>query len=106
MSETTRILLRLLGFFLLLLGVGIVVLMIVPGPSDIADWMGENCDPNANDLDVHTPDQQCTVWDVLSFLWWAPILILVGGVMALALGPQKDGPRTIDLSGGRKPPSA
>jgi hypothetical protein len=103
MSEPARILLRLLGFVLFLAGVAIVVLMITPGPTEIAHWMGQNCDPNSKDLDTSGPDQQCTVWDVLGWLWWAPILILVGGVLALALGPEREGgPRTIDLSGLRR----
>jgi hypothetical protein len=93
--------LRLLGFVVLLIGIAIVVVMIKPGPTEIADWMGQSCDPDSRDLDSSGSDQQCTVWDVLEFLFIAPILILVGGVMTLALGPEREGgPRTINLGGG------
>ncbi len=99
MSGPIRVPLRLLGFVMLLVGIAIVVLMIYPGPRDIADWMGDSCAHTQ-----HGPGEQCTVWDVLGWLWWAPILILIGGVMALALRPQAEGaqPRTIDLSGRRR----
>jgi hypothetical protein len=92
-SEPVRILLRLLGLVMFLAGVGIIFVMFEPGPTEVADWMGESCSQNRG------PSQQCSVWDVLSFLWVAPVLILIGGVMALALGPEREGgPRTIDLS--------
>lgn len=96
MSEPVRILLRLLGLVMFLAGIGIVVVMFKPGVTEVADWMGNSCAHN-NDY-----NEQCSVVDVLGFLWIAPVLILVGGVMALALGPQRDGPRTIDLSGFRR----
>jgi hypothetical protein len=79
MSEPVRIGLRLLGFVMFLVGIAIIVAMIKPGPTEVADWMGENCSQNQG------PAEQCTVWDVLGFLWISPVLILVGGVMALAL---------------------
>lgn len=93
MSEGTRIGLRLLGLVLFLVGVAGIVLVVVPGPSEIADWMGESCAHTKNG-----PSEQCTVWDVLDILWVAPTLLLVGGVMMLALRPEGAGPMTIDLS--------
>jgi H+/Cl- antiporter ClcA len=92
-SEATRIGLRLLGVLLFLIGLAAIVLMVVPGPSEIADWMGENCAHRERG-----PAEQCTVWDVIDILWVAPILLLVGGVMMLALRPEGSGPATIDLS--------
>jgi hypothetical protein len=82
---------------MLLVGLGIVAVMIYPGPRDIADWMGNSC---ANTRGG--PGEQCSIWDVLSFLWVAPVLILVGAVMAAALRPEGKGPVTIDLSGRRR----
>jgi hypothetical protein len=96
-SEPTRIALRLLGFVLLLLGLAIVAITIYPGPRDIADWMGNSCAHTQNG-----PSEQCTIWDVLDLLWIAPVLILAGGVMALALRPSGGTPMTIDLSGRRQ----
>jgi hypothetical protein len=93
-SEPVRIGLRLLGLLMFLVGVAAVVLMVYPGPRDIADWMGNSC--------AHTkggPSEQCTIFDVLAILLVAPWLIIVGGVLALALRPPGKGPVTIDLSG-------
>ena len=100
MSETNRRLLRLLGFVLLLIGIGCVVVLFKPGPTEIADWMGNSCDPDSRDL---TSGGQCNAFDVILILISAPTLILVGGVMTLALGPEREGgPRTLDLSGFRR----
>jgi hypothetical protein len=96
-SEPARIGLRLLGMLLLFVGIGGLVLLVFPGPRDVADWMGESCAHTRNG-----PSEQCNVFDVLEFVFVAPILILVGGVMALALRPADKGPMTIDLSGGRR----
>jgi hypothetical protein len=96
-SEGARIGLRLLGLVLFLLGLAAIVLVVVPGPGEIADWMGESCAHRERG-----PSEQCTVWDVLDILWVAPILLLVGGVMTLALRPEGAGPATIDLSRGRR----
>ena len=93
MSEPVRILLRLLGFVLFLAGIAGVVLLFNPGPGEIAESMGNSCRHG------RTGGEQCNVLDVLLILISAPLLILVGGVMALALGPEREGgPRTLDLS--------
>jgi hypothetical protein len=92
-NEPTRIALRLLGFVLLLLGLGMVFIMFVPGPRDVADWMGNSCAHTQNG-----PSEQCSIFDVLELLTVAPILILVGAIMALALRPSGGQPVTIDLT--------
>jgi hypothetical protein len=99
MSEPVRIGLRLLGFLLLLLGLGILVIMVFPGPRDVADWMGNSCAHTQNG-----PSEQCTIWDVLSLLEITPILIIVGAVLALVMRPSSGSAvETIDLSGRRAP---
>ncbi len=95
MSEPARIGLRLLGLVLFLVGLAGVIALFVPGPTEIADWMGESCDHDSRDL---TSGGQCTVFDVVLILISAPLLILIGGVMALALRPEDKGPMTLDLS--------
>jgi hypothetical protein len=93
MSEPLRISLRLLGLLMFLVGVAVIVVIIYPGPRDIADWMGNSCAHTENG-----PSEQCTIFDVLEMLFFAPWLILIGGVLALALRPPGKGPTTIDLS--------
>jgi hypothetical protein len=83
---------------MLLLGLAGIVILFVPGPRDVADWMGNSCAHTTNG-----PSEQCSVFDVLEIVSVAPILILVGAVMALALRPSSGGPMTIDLSGRRGP---
>lgn len=71
--------------------------MIVPGPGQLANWMGNSCAHETNG-----PSEQCSVFDVLGILAFAPVLIFVGGIMALALRPNSAQPLTINLSGGRR----
>jgi len=72
------------------------VLLFKPGPGEIADWMGNSCDHDSRDL---TSGGDCDAFDVILILISAPLFILVGGVMVLALGPEREGgPRTLDLS--------
>lgn len=97
MSEPARIALRLLGYAMFLVGVAAVVLLFVPGPRDVAAWMGENCVHSR-----HGPSEQCTIFDVLEIVAVAPVLILTGGVMMLGLRPPDKGPFTVDLSGLRR----
>ena len=94
MSEPLRIGLRLLGLLLFVLGVAMIVVLVYPGPSNVAEWMGNSCAHTTNG-----PTEQCTIFDVLEFIFFAPWLILVGGIMALALRRPGKGPMTIDLSG-------
>ena len=97
MSEPARIALRLLGFALLLAGLAMIVLMFVPGPREVADWMGDECAHGRNET-----GEQCTVVDVIEVALSAPVLILVGAVLALALRPEGKGPLTLDLSALRR----
>jgi hypothetical protein len=94
MSEPARIGLRLLCFLVFLLGLAMIVVLVYPGPGDVADWMGNSCAHTQNG-----PSEQCTIFDVLEFIFIAPWLILIGGILALALRPPGKGPMTIDLSG-------
>jgi hypothetical protein len=96
MSEPVRIGLRLLGLLLVLIGIGLLLLLLTPGPRTVAEWMGESCRHGNTGS-----GEQCTLLDVLGIVATAPILILIGGVMALALRPPGKGPMTIDLSGRR-----
>ena len=93
MSEPLRIALRLFGFVLFVVGIGLIVILFYPGPRDVADWMGNNCAHTRNG-----PSEQCNIFDVLEFILVAPWLILIGGVMALALRKEGKGTPTIDLS--------
>ena len=45
------------------------------------------------------PSEQCSIFDVLEFIFVAPWLIFGGGILALVMRPSGKGPRTIDLSG-------
>jgi hypothetical protein len=97
-SEPARIALRLLGLLLFLLGLAMLVVLVYPGPRDVADWMGNNCAHTKNG-----PSEQCNIFDVLEFIFFAPWLILGGGVLALVMRPSGKGPVTIDLSARRGP---
>ena len=94
MSEPVRIGVRLLSFLVFLVGLAMIVVLVHPGPANVADWMGNSCAHTTNG-----PTEQCTIFDVLEFIFIAPWLILVGGIMALALRRPGKGPMTIDLSG-------
>lgn len=98
MSDPARIALRLLGFVLLFAGIAMVVLLVYPGPRDVADWMGSSCAHSENG-----PSEQCNVLDVLEFTFVAPWLILGGGVLALVMRREatRGTPMTIDFSGRR-----
>ena len=94
MSEPVRIGVRFLSFLVFLLGLAMIVVLVYPGPGNVADWMGNSCAHTQNG-----PSEQCTIFDVLEFIFIAPWLILVGGIMALALRRPGKSPMTIDLSG-------
>lgn len=90
MSEPLRIGLRLLGLVVLLAGVAGVVLLFEPGPAKIADWMGDECAHGR-----HASGEDCNALDVIEVLAGAPILILIGAVMVLAL---RKGPLVLEVS--------
>ena len=96
MSEPARISHRLLGFVLLALGFLIVVAMIVPGPGQIANWMGSSCAHETNG-----PSEQCSVFDVLGILSTVPFILLAGAILTAVFRPASSQPLTIDLSGRR-----
>jgi hypothetical protein len=81
-SNPVRIGLRLLGALMLMAGVGLAALLVVPGPAQVAEAMGQACvhgDPRLNDA------EQCGILDVLELASAAPFLIIVGAVLVLAL---------------------
>lgn len=90
MSEPVRIGLRLLGLVLLLAGLAGIMLLFEPGPTEIADWMGDECAHGRNET-----GEQCTSTDVIEVLAGAPLLILIGGVLVLAM---RKGPLVLDFS--------
>ena len=90
MSEPVRIGLRLLGLVLLLAGIAGIVLLFEPGPAEIADWMGDECAHGRNET-----GEQCNSLDVIEVLGGAPLLILIGGVLVLAM---RKGPLVLDFS--------
>ena len=94
MSEPTRIALRLLGLVLLLAGIAGIVLLFEPGPGEIADWMGDECAHGRNES-----GGACNALDVIEVLAAAPLLILVGGVLVLAM---RKGPLVLDFSSRRR----
>ena len=100
MNPVLRIGLRLLGLVLLIVGVAMIVVLIYPGPRDVADWMGNSC--------AHTkdgPGEQCTVFDVLEFITIAPWCIIGGFVLAVALRPErKSSPKVVSTIIPREPP--
>ena len=94
MTSPWRIPLRLLCLVVFLIGLGLFVMVFVPGPSAVADVMGESCSHDGG-----TSSEQCTVWDVASLSFGAgPVLMLVGAGLMLALRPPGRGPITLDFS--------
>jgi hypothetical protein len=80
-----------------------LVVVFYTGPGDFANWMGQQ-------LRAHheRPQRAVSIFDVLQFIFFAPWLILGGGILALVMRPSGKGPVTIDLSGrgGQKPASS
>lgn len=82
---------RLGGLLLFLTGVGSLVLLITPGPTTVAEWMGR-C---RTDLDAVT---SCDAVDAIGFLLvGTPTLIVIGAVLVLALRPADRSGPTLDL---------
>jgi hypothetical protein len=92
-SEPARIGLRLFGLLCLVFGVGMLVLLVVPGPGEVAEWMGQSCRRSKSG-----PSETCTVGDVIELALAAPAAILLGFPLVLALRPRDKGPFTLDLS--------
>ena len=96
MNDAARIALRLVGFALLLTGIGMLVVLVTPGPGEVAEWMGQSCAHGRNES-----GEQCTITDVLMVAASAPLLMLIGGVLDLAM---RKGPLVLDISGRREEP--
>jgi hypothetical protein len=80
-----RIGLRAFGVLILAAGLAAVAVMVVPGPTAVAEWMGDSCawgGPGAT-----RGAEPCTVSDAAELLICAPLLILAGGAMVLGLRP-------------------
>jgi len=83
MNNGVRIGLRLLGVVMLVAGLAIGGAFVVLGPTGMAEAMGQSCVHNAN-LPSST-EESCTILDSLELAGAAPILLLVGAVLVLAL---------------------
>lgn len=93
MANGGRRLLRAVGMLLLVIGVTCLVLLVKPGPAQVADWLGSSC---RNDRTG--PLQKCDTVDAVSILWgMGPTLTLIGFVLTLALRPEDKAPLTLDL---------
>jgi len=91
--EPVRILLRLLGLILLVAGVICAVLLVWPGPAEIADRLGATCS-----TDGGRSRQQCDWFQAADLLWtgcW--IAVILGAVLRLVTRPAGKGPRVLDL---------
>ena len=92
MPDALRIALRLLGLVLLVIAVACVVLLIGPGPRQIAEWMGVSCGYNDG------PSEQCSAFDATTVLWTAFWVSFIAGVaLRIATRPEGRGPMVINL---------
>lgn len=93
MSEPVRVALRVLGLILLVAGVVCGVLLVWPGPGEIAGWLGASCSPDGG-----WTTAQCSWLDAADLLWtgcW--LAVVAGAVLRLVTRPAGRGPRTLDL---------
>jgi hypothetical protein len=91
--EPARIALRLFSLVLLVVGVSCAVLLIWPGPGQVADVLGVSCAHSSRDS-----SEQCTWFDAADLLWTGFWLFMLGGaVLRLVTRPPGRGPRTLDL---------
>jgi hypothetical protein len=92
--ELARLALRLLGLALVLISVTCLVLLVWPGPAQVAEAMGSSC---AHDR--HGSTHQCGWWEAADVLWTGFVVSLVAGLaLCLATRPEGRRPLTIDLS--------
>lgn len=88
-----RILLRSLGLILLVVGLACAVLLVWPGPGEIAERLGSTCASDRSGL-----SHQCDWLESAGLLWTGCWLSLVtGAVLRLITRPPGKGPWVLDL---------
>ncbi|MGW0163120.1 hypothetical protein ACWDUN_27750 [Mycobacterium sp. NPDC003323] len=93
MPEPARIALRQLGLLLLVAGLVCAVLLIWPGPGEIAERLGSTCGDGGL-----RPSHQCSWLEAADLLWtgcW--LAIVLGAVLRMVTRPAGQGPRVLDL---------
>lgn len=93
MPEPARIALRLLGLILLVAGLGCAVMLVWPGPTEIAAGLGATCGGGGLG-----PSHQCSWLEAVDLLWtgcW--LAIVIGAVLRLVTRPAGRGPRVLNL---------
>lgn len=93
MSDPVRVTLRVLGLILLVAGLLCAVLLVWPGPAEVAQRLGATCS-----TDGGWSTQQCSWWEAADLLWTGCWLsIVIGAVLRLVTRPPGRGPRVLDL---------
>lgn len=93
MSEPVRIVLRPLGLILLVAGLACAVLLVWPGPAEIAERLGVTCGDGGLG-----PSRQCSWLEAADLLWTGcGLAIVIGAVLRLVTRPAGKGPRVLDL---------
>lgn len=93
MAEPVRVAVRLLGLILLVAGLACAVLLVWPGPGEIAARLGSTCGDGGL-----RPSRQCSWLEAADLLWtgcW--LAIVIGAVLRLTTRPAGRGPRVLDL---------
>jgi hypothetical protein len=85
MSNSGRIILRLIGLVLFVGSVVGVVVFIGLGPTEVAEKMGKSCRHTSNG-----PSEWCHWRDALGTLQALPWLMLIGGVLLLVFRPERE----------------
>jgi hypothetical protein len=78
-----RVFLRVFGAVMFIAGAVIAGVFAVLGPTEMAQSMGRSCAHNPNGAIRNS--EQCTILDAIELAAAAPILLLVGAVLVLAL---------------------
>ncbi|GAS98148.1 uncharacterized protein RMCC_5113 [Mycolicibacterium canariasense] len=93
MPEPARIALRLLGLLLLLGGLACAVLLIWPGPAQIAAFLGSSCAADRSGI-----SHPCSWLEAADLVWtgcW--VSIVIGFVLRLLTRPAGKGPLVLDV---------
>jgi hypothetical protein len=73
-SERGKIVRRLIGFLVLLVWIGLIVMLFAPGAGEVADEVGKKC-PRS----MGGPSERCEALDiVLVVVFASPLLLLIG----------------------------